>query len=126
MRLSAIGLLCLACLTPIAGAQEKEHFRIATFSAEVTPPLGHPLMGGGIQPAKRVDDPLFSLGFVLLGAGDPVVFVAVDWCEIRNDAYDRWRQVLADAAGTKRERVLVAALHQHDTPIADPRAERLV
>jgi hypothetical protein len=101
-------------------------YRLATFTAEVTPPLGHPLMGGGIAPAKKVEDPLFAHGFVLLGAGDPVVFVAVDWCEIRNDAYDRWRDVLAKAADTKRERVLVAALHQHDTPIADLTAEKLL
>ena len=25
---------------------------------------------------------------------------AVDWCEIRNEAHDRWREVLAAAAGT--------------------------
>jgi hypothetical protein len=57
-------------------------FEIATFTAEVTPPLGHPLMGGGIAPAKKVEDPLFAHGFVLL-CGEPIVFVAVDWCERR-------------------------------------------
>src|SRR5262245_13033344 len=122
MRINA--LLCLFAFAVVAPAAEK--LQLATFDAEVTPPLGHPLMGGGIQPAKQIDDPLFAHGFVLLGAGEPIVFVAIDWCEIRNDAYDRWRTVLADAAKTKRERVLVAALHQHDAPIADLQAERLL
>ena len=62
---------------------------VATFSEEVTPPLGHGLMGGGIAPAKEIVDPLYANGFVLLGAGDPIAVVAVDWCEIRNDAYDQ-------------------------------------
>src|SRR5262249_24772961 len=82
-------------------------FELATLAADVTPPLGHPLMGGGIAPAREVVDPLSALGFVLLGGGRPVVLAAVDWCEIRNDAYERWRSALAEAAGTTPERVLV-------------------
>jgi hypothetical protein len=99
---------------------------LATFSADVTPPLGHALMGGGITPARSVVDPLFARGFVLTGAGAPIVLAAIDWCEIRNDAYERWRDVLAEAAGTEPRRVLVCALHQHDTPIADLTAQRLL
>jgi len=101
-------------------------YQIATFSADVTPPLGHACMGGGIAPVKKIDDPLFAHGWVLLGTGKPVVFVAVDWCEIRNDAYQRWRTVLADAADTRPERVLVACLHQHDAPVADLEAQRFL
>jgi hypothetical protein len=100
--------------------------RLATFSIEVTPPIGHPCMGGGIAPVKTIEDPLIANGFVLLGSGAPIVVVAVDWCEIRNDAYERWRSALAEAAGTTRERVLVTALHQHDAPIADLEAQRLL
>jgi hypothetical protein len=100
--------------------------KLATFTAEVTPPLGHALMGGGIAPAAKVDDPLFAHGLILLGAGEPLVLCAVDWCEIRNDAYDRWRGLIANAVGTAPERVLVAALHQHDTPIADLEAQRIL
>jgi len=107
-------------------ASGAEPYRLATFSADVTPPLGHALMGGGIAPAKKVDDPLFAHGWVLLGAGKPIVFVAIDWCEIRNDAYERWRGVLAEAAGTTPERVMVACLHQHDAPIADLEAQRFL
>jgi hypothetical protein len=99
---------------------------IATFAEEVSPPIGHPCMGGGIAPVKEIVDPLYANGFVLHGAGDPIVLVAVDWCEIRNDAYDRWRDAVAETVGTKRERVLVMALHQHDAPVADLTAQKLL
>src|SRR5262245_8234708 len=120
--------LTLLGAAPAADKNEKTEpkYAVAIFSADVTPPLGHALMGGGIAPAKQIDDPLFAHGFVLLGAGKPVVVAAVDWCEIRNDAYDRWREALAEAAGTSADRVLVTALHQHDAPIADLEAQRLL
>ncbi|VTR99113.1 hypothetical protein [Tuwongella immobilis] len=109
-----------------ARAAAKE-FALVPFSAEITPPMGHALMGGGIAPAKSVADPLFASGIVLRGIDSkPVVIAALDWCEIRNDAYDRWREALAKAAGTTRERVMLMSLHQHDTPIADLAAEKFL
>jgi hypothetical protein len=83
-------------------------------------------MGGGIAPAQRIEDPLFVHGFVLLGLDQPIVLAAVDWCEIRNDAYSRWQEALAEAAGTSPDRVILTAVHQHDAPIADLEAERLL
>ncbi|HVK07774.1 MAG TPA: hypothetical protein VM597_03245 [Gemmataceae bacterium] len=115
-----------AVATPafVQGAPPK--LTVSTFTEDVTPPVGHACMGGGISPVKEVVDPLFANGFVLDGAGDPIVLVAVDWCEIRNDAYDRWRDAIATAVGTKRVRVLVTALHQHDAPVADLTAQQLL
>ena len=123
-RRAALGTLA-ACLAggPGTTAAPPDPFRLATFSADVTPPLGHPLMGGGIAPAREVLDPLSARGFVLLGAGRPIVLAAIDWCEIRNDAFDRWREALAEAADTEPRRVLVTSLHQHDAPIADLAAQ---
>ena len=127
--------LCLLLTVSLAAAAEEETggsagFRLATFSADVTPPLGHMLFTGRWKRAEGIDSPLEARGFVLLppaGGGEkPVVCCLVDWAEIRNDAYDRWRDVLATAAGTTRERVLVAAIHQHDTPLADLEAQRIL
>ena len=100
--------------------------RLSRFTQDVTVPLGHPLMGGGIAPSKSVADPLSANGVVLEGAGPTVVLIAVDWCEIRNAAYDRWRAALAEAAQTKPEYVLLASVHQHDAPVADLRAEEIL
>lgn len=101
-------------------------FRLATFSADVTIPLGHRCMGILPTKSKTIVDPLFAHGFVLLGAEKPIVLVAVDWCEIRNEAYQRWRNVLAEAAGTDAGRVLVCSLHQHDAPVTDLGVENLL
>lgn len=98
---------------------------IATFTADVTPPLGHALCGGMVKPAARIADRLSARGFVLRG-GETVVFAALDWTELRNDAYEAWREALAAAAGTSTSRVLVHCVHQHDAPYADLEAQRLL
>jgi hypothetical protein len=121
-------VMSLFTMGNVLPAEDAGSFRLATFSADVTPPLGHPLLGGTTTPppAHAIDDPLLARGFVLLGGEKPVVLVAIDWCEIRNDAFDRWRDVLAEAAGTTREQVLVTAIHQHDAPLADLEAQRIL
>lgn len=103
----------------------KTALRLSTFSADVTVPMGHGMMGGSWL-SKSVADPLEAHGLVLMGHEQPVVLVSVDWCEIRNEAYFRWQEVLAQAAGTVPERVLVHTIHQHDAPVADLLAERLL
>lgn len=100
--------------------------RLATFVADVTPPLGHPLFGSISPPAQEIGEPLSARGMVLLGSGEPVVIVSVDWLEIRNDAYRTWREALAEAAGTLPQRVLLSCVHQHDAPLADLTAQRLL
>jgi len=101
-------------------------FRVATFEADITIPIGHACMGGGVADARQILDPLYAKGFVLLGAGEPIVIVALDWCQSNNDSYDRWRAGLADAAGTRAERVMLATVHQHDAPICDLTAQQLL
>src|SRR5260370_31841815 len=101
-------------------------FHLATFSCDATPPDGHPLCGGWIEPVRAVDAPLKALGVVLLGAGAPVVLCAVDWCGIRNDAHLAWRQALAKAAHTTADRVVVHCIHAHNAPFADTEAQKLI
>jgi hypothetical protein len=99
---------------------------LATFTCDVTPPIGHPLCGGWIQPVRAVDDPLKALGMILLGMGQPVVLCAVDWTGLRNEAYEAWRQALAKATHTVASRVAVQCVHQHNAPFADVEAQRLI
>jgi hypothetical protein len=99
---------------------------LAHFRCDVTPPIGHPLCGGWIEPVRASDDPLRAVGVVLLGCGAPVVLCGVDWCGIRNDAHLAWRQALARAAHTTPERVAVQSIHAHNAPFADLEAQKLL
>ena len=99
---------------------------LAPFRFDVTPPMGHPLCGGWIKPVEAVDDPLEAIGFVLLGAGKPIVLCAVDWTGLLNEAHVSWRTALAEAAGTDPGRVAVQCVHQHNAPFACVDAEKIV
>ncbi len=100
--------------------------RIATFRADVTPPIGAPLCAGFVKPVAGVTEPLQALGIVILSDDKPIVLCAVDWCEIRAGDHVRWRETLAKAAGTTPERVAVHCLHQHNTPLADTSAQAIL
>ena len=126
-------LLQLLCIVfffqtlPILRAEDG-NFHLAAFSADVTPPVGHTLFTGRWKRAAGITSRLEARGFVLIPPGKekPIVYCAVDWSEIRNDAYDRWREILAEAAGTDPVRVLVSSIHQHDTPLADLAAQKIL
>ena len=105
---------------------ESEGYRLSLFTADVTPPVGNPLYNGGPEIARVIVDPLQAHGLVLQGPDKPLVLVAVDWCEIRNESYERWRSVLAQAAQTDKERVLVSCIHQHDAAYSDYVAQQLL
>src|SRR5215468_8495762 len=125
MALAALGLGGSIAL-PLVAKAAPPALTLSTFRADITVPLGHALMGGGIAPAKKIAGPLEAIGIVLSGSGKPIVVCVLDWCEVRNDAYAAWREALADAAGTTASRVLVSCIHQHDAPIADLEAERIL
>lgn len=107
-------------------APTAREFHLATFSVDVTIPLGHPCMGGGIAPAREIADPLFAKGFVLTGADKPFVVISFDWCEIRGTSFEKWQRGLAEAAGTSTDHVLVTSTHVHDAPVMDEDAEKLL
>lgn len=114
-------LLCLLLLSAQSFAVQ-----IATFRADVTPPIGAPLCGGLVKPAAGVSDPLLALGIVLLSDEKPVVLCAIDFCEIRGADHVHWREVLAKAAGTTPERVALHSLHQHNAPLVDTAVQKLL
>src|SRR5436305_11504991 len=117
-----LALFTLALLAAPAQAGEGP-LRLATFRADVTPPLGTPLCDALVQPASEIVDPLSARGVVLLTGQKPIVLCAVDWVGIGNGGHDAFREALAQAAGTTRERVAVHCLHQHDAPGCDFQAD---
>lgn len=100
--------------------------RLATFTCDVTPPMGHPLCGGWIKPVEGVDDPELAKGVVLMNSGGTYVLCAVDWCELRDGAYDLFREEIARGAGTTPSRVAVQTTHVHNAPITDREAQLLL
>jgi hypothetical protein len=99
---------------------------LATFQADVTPPEGHPLCGGWIEPVRGVDDPLRAFGIVLLGQGKPVVLCVFDWVALRNEAHLAVREALAKAAHTTLDHVSVHSVHPHDAPFVDTEAQKML
>jgi hypothetical protein len=114
----------VACPAIVAAADAA--IQIAVFEADITPPLGAPLCDALVVPAKEIVDPLKARGVVLLSAEQPIVLCACDWVGIGNSGYDQFREALAAAAGTTRERVAVHCLHQHDAPGCDFAADELL
>lgn len=108
----------------IGGCSRRQSgFSVSVFEADVTPPTdGHPFLAG--RKSRSIVDPLFAHGLVLSGDFEPIVIAALDWCEIRNESYESWREALAGAAGTAKERVLLSCVHQHDAPYTDRVAQR--
>jgi len=101
--------------------------QLATFQSDITPPLGHPLCAGWYPPAQEIADPLAALGIILVPEGQaPIVLCALDWAELSNGDYDRWRGELAQAVGTSAERVAVHCIHAHDTPWPDRDAQDIL
>jgi len=113
----------MAALSPVLLQAEtkptttRDELRLATFRFDVTPPIGHSLCGGWIKPVDHVDDALEAIGFVLLGAGAPIVICTVDWTGLLNEAHLAWRSALATAAGTTPDRVALHCVHQHNAPM---------
>jgi hypothetical protein len=124
---SSLSASLAASVAPwVRAAGTESALRIAPFRFDVTPPVGHPLCGGWIKPVVDVEDNLESIGFVLLGAGKPIVICTVDWTGICNEAHVAWRTAIAEAAGTAPERVAVQCVHQHDAPFVSLYGERLI
>jgi hypothetical protein len=121
----AFGILIVALGAVPAWLRASEPaVRLAVFDVDATPPLGSAL---AYDPVKRLDEmTLRCRGIALLGAERPIVLCAVDWLGIANEGHDAFRDALAEAAGTTRDRVAVHTVHQHDAPVCDFTAERMV
>lgn len=114
--LPMIGLLCAALVQPVLAAEKPTGLKIATFQTDATPPIGYDM---GYSVVKKLGEPLLVKGVVIMGAGAPIVMVAVDWVTIDGKTRDEWHALLAKAAGTTPDRVTVHHLHQHDAPRGD-------
>lgn len=99
---------------------------LSTFVVDVTPPVGSPLCFSNVKPAATIEAPLTARGIVLFGSGKPIVLCVADYVVIANESHDRWREALAQAAGTESNRVSMHVIHNHDSPGYDVSAMKLL
>src|SRR5262245_66251468 len=96
-----VSIVLTFAIISIADAQP---LKIASFEADITPPIGTPLCDGLVMPAKEIVDPLSARGIVLLTEEKPIVLCALDWVGVGNNGHDAFREALATAAGTRADR----------------------
>jgi hypothetical protein len=121
LRLARLLLLAVAVATQVP---VRAGLELAVFDADATPSPGTLLAYNPMTAAGELT--LRARGVVLTGAGQPIVLCALDWIGIANASHDEFRDLLANAAGTTRERVALHTLHQHDAPWADVTAGRIL
>jgi hypothetical protein len=109
---------------PAVLAETPGEVKVAVFDVDATPPVGTMMAYDRVIRVEELG--LRCRGIVIMGSGDPLVLCAVDWIGIGNASHDAFRDRIAKAAGTTRERVAVHTLHQHDAPRSDFSAERLL
>lgn len=108
------------------GVKPQGRISVATFAADITPPVGHPLCAGWYPSASGITDRLSALGVILTGEEKPVVLCALDWSLLGNREHLRWRQAIAAAVGTDPDRVAVQCIHAHNAPGPDREAQDLL
>jgi hypothetical protein len=118
------GTLSAAILSAAVNAGAVNELRVATFSCDVTPPLGQPMMAGDLL--RTVERPLLAKGIVVEAGAERYVLCALDWCELCNGAYDELRNEIAASAGADVAHVAVQCVHQHTAPLVDISAQKLL
>lgn len=113
MGIAAAGVVGGCCTTGKPGGEN-----IATFNADVTPPLGTPIYSS-LEPLKEIEQPLQAKGVIIDDGVGRYVLCAVDYCELCNGTYVRWREAIAGAAGTAPSNVALHTVHQHTAPMLD-------
>jgi DNA-binding beta-propeller fold protein YncE len=98
---------------------------VATFSVDITPPLGQPVGLGFIPILKTAEHPLLARGILLQDSGVSCVICTLDWMEVHNESYDFLRNSIGEAAGVPASHVALHCLHQHTAPAMSTAAQRL-
>jgi hypothetical protein len=100
--------------------------KLAVFASDVTPPIGHPLMGGWTKPVALISQPLVLKGVILDDGRTRTILASMDWCVLRGASFDLFRAKIAQAAGIPPRQVALQTTHTHSAPVADALAEKLI
>lgn len=121
-----VAFFWMVILLPLAvhGQEMEKQLLLSTFDMDATPPVGTYLAYDPMEKAGELG--LRARGIVIQGMGLPVVICAIDWIGIGNESQDYFKATLAASVGTIPERVAIHTVHQHDAPISDFSAERIL
>lgn len=119
-------LLIVMWLMPTAMMAEEPMLQLATFRADVTPPIGEGPCVGFMPKIASIEHPLELRGIVLRTNGESFVLAALDYQGLCNSSDDEFRQRMAEAAETTPGRVALQSLHQHTAPVLDADAVRIL
>lgn len=98
----------------------------AYFCCDATPPPGHPLCGGWVEPVRKVEAPLLAKGVVISDGRTRYVLCVLDWAGLSGGAHDLFLNKLAAAGEVKESQVAIHTTHTHSAPYADTNAQRLL
>ena len=125
MRFLILGLIVVSTLQGRTELAADDGLRVATFSVDITPPLGRPVGQGFIPTLKTAEHPLLARGILLQDADVSCVICTLDWMEVHNESYDFLRQAIGEAAGVPTSHVALHCLHQHTAPAISTAAQQL-
>ncbi len=86
--------------------------KMATFALDVTPPVGAAM---AFSVNKGTASPIFIRGILLDDGETRSVLISCDFIYIWGQAWHTWRERIAGAASTSKERVFLHCVHQHDS-----------
>lgn len=87
--------------------------------ADITPPVGTPMLGYGIT-RERLSasnhDPLYFRAVYLTHEGHEALICSFDYCFVAREDGDRWRGVLSREFGIRGDAIMFSATHNHAGP----------
>lgn len=111
--LATIGLTCAPWLSAAQETGERR-FRAGAATANITPPLGEPIVGNWTaSPATYVHDELHARCLVLDDGGTRVALVVIDSLGVSREVLDEARRLAHEHTGILPGRILMSATHTH-------------
>lgn len=116
--------ICIAAALAAAvlPAQDKRQFRAGAAAANITPPLGSPIVGGwDSPPATYVHDELHTRALVLDDGRTRLAIVVSDNVGISREVFDAAKSAIHEETGLPRENMLMSSTHTHSAASARTR-----
>ena len=112
-------LVCLACSPLPAASPESPTFQAGAATANITPPLGQPVIGGFVPfPSTHVHDQLHARCIVLDDGKTRLAMVVCDLLGMAGGVSNEARRLIQEDLGIPPERVMISATHTHSASSA--------